>query len=95
MNEIVLLLGLTGITLIVVRSEILSHLRGRLLARRPKDLGYLVTCPHCMGFWIGLFGGACYADWWSVPLYAGAVSLLAMLADQWLLWMLANGRPQR
>ena len=95
MNEIVLLLGLTGITLIVVRSEILSHVRGRLLAWRPKDLGYLATCTHCMGFWIGLFGGLVYADLWSVPLYAGAVSLLAMLADQRLLWMLANGRPQR
>ena len=85
MSELLVLLGLTGITLIVVRSEILSHVRGRLLAWRPKDVGYLVTCPHCMGFWIGLLGGLCYADLWCVPLYAGAVSLLAMIADRWML----------
>jgi hypothetical protein len=35
-----------------------------------------------MGFWVGLFGGLVYADVLMVPLYAGAVSVLAVLADE-------------
>jgi len=79
------ILGLTGITLIIVGATIFSGLRGWLLVKRPNDIGYLFTCPQCMGFWVGLCGGAIYADFLTAPLYAGAVSLLAMLTDKWLL----------
>ena len=77
-----LILGLTGIVLIIVRSAIFSHLRDWFLRLRPDDLGYLFTCPQCMGFWIGLFGGGIYADFLYAPLYAGAVSLMATLVDK-------------
>ena len=80
------LLGLTGITLIIVGATIFDRMRNWLLLKRPNDIGYLVTCPQCMGFWVGLFGGMIYADMLMMtPLYAGAVSLLALLIDKWLL----------
>jgi hypothetical protein len=87
MQELLLLVGLTGITMIIVRATIFDGFRERLLAKRPADIGYLFTCCQCMGFWIGLFGGLVYAGVWFAPLYAGAVSVLAMLADKWMLWM--------
>ena len=43
---------------------------------------FTVNCPQCLGFWVGLFGGLLYADLLMVPLYAGAVSLLSVLADR-------------
>jgi len=82
MNAVLILLGLTGITMIAVRGAIFHRLRDWLLSVRPNDVGYVVNCPQCMGFWVGLFGGVIYADWWMLPLYAGAVSLLAALADR-------------
>ena len=85
MGEIMLLVfGLTGLTLIVVRGAVFHSFRDWLLAKRPDDIGYLFTCPQCMGFWAGLFGGLLYAELFLVPLYAGAVSLLAMLVDRWM-----------
>jgi len=91
MDKMILLLGLTGITMIVVRAEIFSRLRDWLLLKRPQDVGYLFTCPPCMGFWIGLLGGAIYAGVFVAPLYAGAVSLLAMLVDNWFAALRRNG----
>ena len=74
-------IGLTGITLVIVRGAVFDRFREWLLSVRPNDIGYLFTCCHCMGFWIGLFGGAIYADFFTAPLYAGAVSLLALMTD--------------
>lgn len=88
MQELLLMTGLTGLTLIIVRGAVFHDLRDWLLLLRPDDLGYLSTCPQCMGFWMGWFGGVVYADYFlTIPLYAGAVSLLAMLADHAILQM--------
>ena len=57
---------------------------GWLLVKRPRDVGYLFTCPQCMGFWIGLFGGMVYAGFLLAPVFAGAVSLAAMMVDRWM-----------
>ena len=85
MSEIILLVfGLTGLTLTIVRGAVFHSFRDWLLATRPNDVGYLFTCPQCMGFWVGLFGGSIYAELFFVPLYAGAVSLLAVLVDRWI-----------
>ena len=84
MHEMLLLLGLTGLTLIIVRGTIFHSLRDWLLAKRPKDVGYLFTCPQCMGFWVGLLGGTIYGVFWLAPMFAGAVSLAAMMADRWM-----------
>ena len=85
-----LLLGFTGLTLIIVRAAIFHGLREWLCLKRPQDIGYLFTCPQCMGFWLGLFGGAAYGGLVFAPVYAGAVSLAAMLADQWMLRLTEN-----
>ena len=85
MNELLLTLGLTGLTLIIVRGAVFHSLRDGLLKIRPQDIGYLVTCPQCMGFWIGLFGGTIYAGFFFAPIYAGAVSLLSMIVEKWVL----------
>jgi hypothetical protein len=82
--QTLLFAGLTGMTLIIVRAAIFHRLRDWLLRIRPNDIGYLFTCVQCMGFWVGLFGGVFYADILTAPLYAGAVSLLAILADGWI-----------
>ena len=68
--------------MIIVRGAIFHGWRDWLLSVRPHDIGYIVNCPQCMGFWVGLFGGVIYTDWWMLPLYAGAVSLLAVLTDR-------------
>ena len=80
MNTMLILIGLTGITMIGVRGVIFHSYREWLLTKRPHDVGYLVNCPQCLGFWVGLFGGLFYADLLMVPLYAGAVSLLSVWA---------------
>jgi hypothetical protein len=84
MNILLTVFGLTGLAMIIVRGAIFNSIRGWLLAKRPGDIGYLANCPQCMGFWVGLFGGAIYAGLWIAPLYAGAVSLLSAVADRHL-----------
>jgi hypothetical protein len=85
MAILLLVAGLTGMTMIIVRGAIFERFRGWLLEQRPNDLGYLFTCCQCMGFWIGLLGGIIYAEIGTSILYAGAVSLLSLLAEKWLL----------
>jgi hypothetical protein len=79
------LIGMTGITLIIVRASIFHGLRDWLLEKRPKDVGYLFTCTQCMGFWVGLIGGVVYFDILTALMYAGGVSLLSMVADRWIM----------
>ena len=52
--------------------------------KRPRDVGYLFTCPQCMCFWVGLFGGMVYGGLLIAPVFAGAVSLAAMMVDRWM-----------
>ena len=82
MQVLLLCVGLTGLTLIIVRGSVFHGFRDWLLRERPDDVGYLFTCCQCLGFWLGLLGGMLYADIGTAPLYAGAVSLMAMLTDR-------------
>jgi hypothetical protein len=82
--------GLTGLTLIIVRGVIFHSFRDWLLLKRPNDAGYLFTCCQCMGFWIGLLGSVPFCGvGLSAVLYAGAVSLSATLADKWMIKQLS------
>ena len=83
MAELLIICGLTGLTLIIAQGAIFYDLRDWLLKVRPNDIGYLSTCPQCMGFWVGLLGGIVYADILTSLLYAGAVSLLANITGTW------------
>jgi hypothetical protein len=49
------LLGLVSITLIIVHSEVFSSFREYLKSKN-DTLGYWISCPMCLGFWIGLLG---------------------------------------
>lgn len=64
--------GLVGITIIVTWSSIMARVR-RL---SPSFLG----CALCVGFWVGLLGGAAHrVGWLEIVMSAGAVSVLSML----------------
>jgi len=45
-----------AVTCIIVHSEIFRIPR-EFVHRLSEKLGYLVTCPMCMGFWVGLLFG--------------------------------------
>lgn len=71
-------LALAGITGIITRSYLLQGVRDRITI--PK-LKYLINCPQCTGFWVGLI----YALFvptrsnilMNMVLWAGAVSLFS------------------
>jgi hypothetical protein len=47
------LLGLSGITLILTSSTLLTSVRLWILSKS-ETFGELVQCPMCLGFWVGL-----------------------------------------
>ena len=50
-------------TRFVIKDHILNSLRNRLFDRFPPEstrLGYLFTCPWCIGFWLSLIAYFCY-----------------------------------
>jgi hypothetical protein len=80
--------ALIGLTLLVVR--------GSLLARVRRVWPALLSCPMCLGFWIGAadgtFSGLRLPSSWtgalySASTYAGVVSLGATVADFLLAWL--------
>tara|TARA_B100000131_G_C18120801_1_gene612844 strand:- start:3891 stop:4202 length:312 start_codon:yes stop_codon:yes gene_type:complete len=66
------ILGYSGLTVLLTRSEILDFFREWINSASEK-LGYLVSCPMCSGFWIGLLAGHCYD--YGALVSAGAISL--------------------
>ncbi|MCL2005256.1 MAG: hypothetical protein FWG73_03730 [Planctomycetaceae bacterium] len=90
MEILLIVFGLVGLSLIIVRGTIFHNFREWLLETRPNDIGYLFTCTQCMGFWVGLFGGSVYSDIITAILYAGMVSLFATIIDHWILVRAAN-----
>ena len=73
-NDLVLIAGLCGLTLILVRGRIFYEVRAMVQKRFPqKDafidgkyvpmeslIAYSINCPQCVGFWVGLFGALLY-----------------------------------
>lgn len=82
------LIGLIGITLIVVRGSIFK----RLQQWQPK----LFRCAQCSGAWIGAAAGVIgvtqtgHGRAIDALITGGAISFLAMLADAILLWLLGD-----
>ena len=96
-NELLLLTGLCGLTLILVRGRIFYKWRSLVVERFPPDTtltGYAVNCCQCVGFWVGLLGAAAYRFSFDgfVPgeqavmvfLTGCSVSLLSVLADKYI-----------
>jgi len=80
-----LLLGLVGLALVLVRGSILQPLQRRAAVLR---------CARCAGWWVGLIGGAIADSFQVLPahvgtwlLSAGAVSVLATAADLLFAWI--------
>ena len=77
-------LALVGIVSIITRSYIMQTIREKAPG---KKLRYMLNCPQCSGFWVGLFYGVYdqfYGAWSigfrnyvSVLLWGGLVSLSA------------------
>lgn len=59
----VLILAVFRLSRIVIKDHIFDSLRNRLWDRFPPEstkLGYLITCPWCIGFWLSLVVYICY-----------------------------------
>lgn len=69
-------LGGAGITLVVTRSWLTEGLRHKIQVRS-EWLGYLASCPQCLGIWIGFALGLVTHEGWRSLLIAGAVSVVA------------------
>lgn len=82
MNEIILIIGLAGITNIITDYDgpfgILERIRNVL---RPHTK--LITCSTCLGFWVGLWGGFIldFNIFYAI-IIGGAVSLLGTIIDK-------------
>ena len=96
LNELLLLTGLCGLTLILVRGHIFYRWRSLVTERFPPDttlMGYAVNCCQCIGFWVGLLGamayrlsfGDCTGEQAAMIFLTGcSVSLFAVLADKYI-----------
>jgi hypothetical protein len=51
-----MIIGLSGLTIIMSAGSIFDSTR-EFVSSKNKFLGELVSCPMCLGFWVGLFFG--------------------------------------
>jgi hypothetical protein len=82
-STVLVLLGLVGVTIIVTRGDIFAWLRRFW----PK----LLSCPLCVGFWVGVgydifmrptFTSVAVVDH---VIWGGLVGLLALMTSAWLI----------
>lgn len=83
MSDWFAVLALAGLTGIITRSYLLQGVRDSI--KQPK-LKYLINCPQCTGFWVGVFfglvdgcrrGDSVLSILVYTGLWAGAVSLFS------------------
>lgn len=83
MSDWFTVLALAGLTGIITRSYLLQSVRDSI--KQPK-LKYLINCPQCTGFWVGVFfglvdgcrrGDSVLSILVYTGLWAGAVSLFS------------------
>ena len=87
------ILGLVGLTLILVNGKIFNTPRNILTARVEVDqtrnwfiilLHALFTCSQCSGMWVGIIGSIWLygiSKWWLIPIVGGVVSVLSVFVD--------------
>lgn len=89
---VILLLACWRLAHLITRDDgpgrLLAATRERIAGDDPADgsLGQLVTCPYCMGMWVGMLLAGCYYQWPRPTVagclafaLAGGVSLLEQL----------------
>lgn len=60
---LILSLAVYRLTRLFLRDTVLNPLRDRFWEKHPPEttrLGYLSTCPWCLGFWLSLAVYSCY-----------------------------------
>ncbi len=72
--DINLILGLAGLTIIISSGSIFDKPRA-FISNKSKFLGELVSCPMCLGFWVGLIFAALFGI--NPIIIAGIVSLFS------------------
>lgn len=83
MDIFLFILGVIGMTHIIVDASIFKWLRDLIDAKLPEKVAAAIHCYQCTGFWCGLFcGWAAFptASIWQVFLAGCAGSLLANFA---------------
>lgn len=89
---VVLSLAVFRVTKFFISDFLISGLRDRFWGKFPPEstkLGYLTTCPWCLGFWVSLVFYSCYTivpvlSLWvaSVLALSAVVGLLSALDDR-------------
>jgi len=80
-------IGLVGVTNITTRSHLFQPIRG-WEGWHPK-IAYLLSCPSCSGFWVGMFYfplSVASEKWYLFLLYACAVSAVSSVVVTILDW---------
>lgn len=80
MSLLEVIIGLSGLTIIMSAGNIFESTRN-FISNKNKFFGELVSCPMCLGFWVGLFFGFLILEYPPIIL-AGMVSLIS--------WMIFN-----
>lgn len=82
MNLILFLLLVAGVTRLLVYSKIFSEVRN-FFSNLDDGIKYLVHCPQCVGFYVGLFLYLLFMDkmaimglWWADCVLFGLISSL-------------------
>ena len=85
---IVVIIAAYGITNIVTQGTIFDPIKEMLRGCRVigEKLFYLLNCPMCFGFWVGLFLGLLFGpfEWWNIIMNGAFYS-----ATTWLIHCLA------
>lgn len=83
---VVLGLAVFRLTRLVIKDHIVSALRDKIWDRFPPEstkIGYLITCPWCVGFWFSLAVYFCYTILPSQTMWACYVLALSAIVG-WL-----------
>lgn len=87
-NLIIWLLYIAGITIIITQSSIFKPIRDDFNEINPAILGKLVSCPLCLGFWVGLFSPFLESPI-SHPFVSGVIGAIFSFLVFSVLWFLA------
>jgi len=83
MTLIEAILGYCGITILISAASIFEDLRTSI-KNKSEFFGELISCPMCLGFWVGMFFGFVGMEFPPVVL-GGIVSLMS-----WILYNLGD-----